>query len=355
MQRKIILFFSFIAFITSLQAQEYRWKVGFDYFFDNMEYAKSAYILPQTQNGIWLSPTGGIHWDAAHTIYAGVNVLKISGTKPIIDKTLLTAYYQYKTPKVHFRAGAFPRKEVLSNYSDFFFKDSVNNFMPLMQGFFWQMGSERNFFNAWIDWTGYATATERENFYLGLSGKVSRGILFGDFQSYLYHFAGTHPSNPMYGVSEQIQAMASVGVDYEKPNSLKTLVSLGILAGVERDRKAGVMHNPIGFVARANIEYWGIGTHNTLYVGNPRMRFFDEHGGDLYWGNQFLRGKSYFQSKWYVRLLESDYAAAKLNCNLHFSEGNLMFQQTLSVSACIDNFTSPRKKKVEYPWMRIFQ
>ena len=38
MQRKLILFFSFIAFITSLQAQEYRWKVGFDYFFDNMEY-----------------------------------------------------------------------------------------------------------------------------------------------------------------------------------------------------------------------------------------------------------------------------------------------------------------------------
>lgn len=357
MRKKPYLIFIavFLSVSYFVQAQEYRWRVGLDYFFDNMEYKKSSFILPQTQSGVWLSPMGGIHWDSCHTIYGGVNLLKIPGTKSTIDKTLLTLYYQYETPKVLFRAGAFPRKEVLSNYSDFFFKDSVNNFVPLIQGVFWQIGNNRNFFNAWMDWTGYATPTERESFYLGFSGKVSRGMVFGDFQSYLYHYAGTFPGNSLYGVSEQIQALASVGVDYRNENSLQLLVSAGVFAGFERDRKIDTHYTPVGFVARADAEFSGIGTQNTLYVGDSRMRFFDMHGDDLYWGNQFLRDKSYLQSKWYIRLLESARATARLNVNLHFSEGKMMFQQTLSVSASINNFTQSGKKKTVYPWMRIFQ
>ncbi len=348
-----LLFFLCLAAFS--HAQEYRWQLGMDYFFDNTEYEKSSFILPQTQNGIWLNPLGGISWDSHHTIYAGVNLLKIPGMKTAIDKVDVTVYYQYQTPKVLFRAGAFPRTEVLSNYSDFFFKDSVNHFMPIMQGVFWQMGNHRNFFNAWMDWTGYATPDSRESFYVGLSGKVSRNVLFADFQSYLFHFAGTHPGNPIYGVSEQLQAMASVGVEYENANTLKLMASAGILAGFERDRKAETEHKPMGFVARANAEYWGIGTQNTLYVGDPRMRFFSTHGGDLYWGTQFLRGSSYLQSRWYVRLLESGRASAQFNCNLHFSEGEIMFQQTLSVSANINNFSTSDKKKITYPWMKLFQ
>jgi len=148
--------------------------------------------------------------------------------------------------------------------------------------------------------------------------------------------------------------MASVGIEYESENSLKGMLSAGIFAGYERDRKAEESYAPVGFTARANAEYRGIGTENTLYAGDRRMRFFPEHGGSLYWGTQFLRGTSYVQSKWYIRLLESEYAKAQLNCNLHFSEGEVHFQQTLSVSASIDNFFKPGKKRVVYPWMRIF-
>ena len=202
-----------------MQAQQYRWKVGFDYFFDNQEYERSSFIDPQTMNGIRLRPLGGIAWDSLHTVVAGGDLLKIPGTKAAVDKVELTLYYQYKTPNILFQAGAFPRKEVLPNYSDFFFKDSVNNFMPLMRGLFWQIGKERQFFNMWMDWTGYATATERENFYVGFSGKMAHHLFFVDFQSYLFHYAGTHPGNPVYGVSEQLQGMTSLGVEYVSENS----------------------------------------------------------------------------------------------------------------------------------------
>lgn len=341
--------------IPALHAQQYRWGVELDYFFDNREYEKSTFTDPQTLHGIWLNTLGGVTWDSTHTIYAGVNLLKIPGMSKAVDKVDVALYYEYKKPKTLFRAGAFPRKEVLPNYSDFFFRDSVNLFMPLMQGVFWQIGEDANFFNAWMDWTGYATANTRESFYLGFSGKASKGILFGDFQSYIFHYAGTFPGNPAYGVSEQMQGMASVGLAYEAANSFKGLLSAGIFAGVERDRKAEETYKPVGFTARANAELYGIGTENRFYTGDARMRLFSVHGSDLYWGTPFLRGSTYLQSKWYIRLLESNYVSARINCNLHFSEGEVMFQQTLSITANIGSFYKPEKKKPDYLWMRIFR
>lgn len=352
--RLILLLLTFCT-VAATQAQDYLWKFDFDYFFDNREYKESSFTGPQTLNGIWITPAGGISWDSTHTIMAGVDLLKIPGMKHAVDKVDLTLYYQYQTPKTIFRAGSFPRRDALNNYSDFFFNDSVNYFMPLMQGLFWQIGRERNFFNAWMDWTGYATPENRESFFLGFSGKVAKGSLFADFQSYLYHYAGTKPGNSLYGVSEQMQGVASLGIEFDSRKNFKGLLSAGVFAGIERDRKADEDHKPIGFISRANIEYSGIGTENTLYAGDPRMRFYNRYGGDLYWGTPFLQGSAYLQSKLYVRLLESDRVKVRLNGNLHFTEGNVLFQQTLTVSASIDNFTNNSRKGTVYPWMRVFQ
>ena len=355
MRNRFVFVLFLLCMISALQAQEYRWRVGVDYFFDNREYKGSSFDEPQTIQGIWLNTLGGIAWDSTNAIHAGVNLLKMPGTDKFINKAEVTLYYQYNKPKWQFRVGAFPRKEVLSNYSDFFFNDSINHFMPLMQGIFWQVGREKNFFNGWMDWTGYAAPDTRESFFLGFSGKASRGIVFGDFQSYLFHYAGTFPGNSSYGVSEQIQAVASLGLEYESSRSFRGLLSAGIFAGVERDRKADETYKPVGLMARAEAELYGIGTENRLYIGDARMRLYPRHGRNLYWGNPFLRGSTYLQSKWYIRLLESNRVSARLNCNLHFSEGHLFLQQTLCLTANIGNFSSPNKKKVDYPWMRIFR
>lgn len=357
MQKKIYIFVLF-ALATSVfsHAQEYRWKVGLDYFFDNTEYGKSSFTDSETMNGIWLSPMGSIVWNGSHSINAGVNLLKIPGMDKAIDKTEVTVYYQYETTAIRFRAGAFPRKEVLGNYNDFFFADSVNNFVPLMQGVFFQMGGERNFFNAWFDRTGYATPTRHEHFFVGMSGKISRGLWFADFQSYMYHYSNTRPASENEGVSENMQLQASTGLQYRTENGFEGLVSVGTLMGYERDRRFDDQrYKPIGFVARANAEFCGIGTQNTLYAGDARMRLADTFGGDLYWGTPFLRATSYLQSKWYIRLMESDWAQVRFNCNLHFSERHVLFQQTFSVSANIGNFSLQNSRKTVFPWMKMFE
>lgn len=338
-----------------MHAQEYHWKVGLDYFFDNREYKASSYDIPRTLNGIWLNTLGGVVWEKRHAIYGGVNLLKIPGSGETIDDTDLSLYYQYKRPKMIFLAGLFPRQEVLSNYSDFFFSDSVNYFRPLTQGIFWQIGESDRFFNAWMDWTGHATEDTRESFFLGFSGKMSGKVFFADFESYLFHYAGTLPSNPAYGVSEQMQGIVSLGVRRQDSQGFSGSLSAGLFAGFERDRKEGDHYAPLGLAARADAEWHGIGTRNSLYWGDARMRLFPAHGSNLYWGNPFLRGKIYLQSKWYVRIMDSDHVSARLNCNLHFTEGKVLFQQTLTVSAVIGNFLSGDNRPVNYPWMNIFK
>ncbi|WP_352423030.1 hypothetical protein [Proteiniphilum sp.] len=354
MWKKFVFVICLLCMIPALLAQEYRWRVGVDYFFDNREYKHSSLTDPQTIHGVWFNTLGGVSWDSTHTIYAGVDLLRKTGTKKTIDKTDIIIYYQYRKPKTLFQVGTFPRNEVLPNYSDFFFEDSVTYFKPLIQGVFFQLGNDRNFFNAWMDWTGYATSTNRESFFLGFSGKASKKILFADFQSYLYHYAGTLPANPDYGVSEQMQIMASAGLERKEPDSFKWLLSAGVFAGVERDRKAEETYKPVGFVARADAEFYGIGTETRFYTGDARMRLFPRYGGDLYWGTPFLRGSSYLQSKWYIRLLESNRVSARVNCNIHVSEGKVLLQQTLSVTANISNFFNPKKKE-SHIWTNIFR
>lgn len=352
----LLLFLVMCAPLSHAQ-RNYKWNVGFNYFFDNNEYGNSSYTSSQTMNGIWLKPTVAYNWDDKNSIYAGINLLKIPGTDKIIDKTKLTLYYEYSNPKVIFRAGAFPKEETLSNYNTFFFSDSIRNFEPVMSGIFWQIGRGDTFFNLWLDWTSYANETRREKFYFGFSGKYTRGLMFADFQSYFHHNANTLPPTLGEGVRENMQVQFTAGIHYTNENSLDLLAAAGILAGLERDRRYDdAVYKPIGFVGRLDAEYAGIGTNNTLYIGDQHMYMYPLFKSDLYAGNPFLQGKSYLRSEWYVRIIESPRVNAKLNCNLHFSEKNLMFQQMFTVTANIGNFlpeNAPAYKRM--PWKRLFE
>ena len=356
MQRKLFYIIALFTLCFSMQAQEYQWNVELNYFFNNNENRASTLAPDKTMTGTWLNTLGGISWDNSHTLFGGVNLLKIPGLQPTINKVDVTLFYRFESPLMYFRAGAFPRKDVLSHYNTFFFRNYVHHFMPQMQGIFWQIGRNRHFFNAWLDWTGMPTPTQRESFLFGFSGRASTQVFFAEFQSYINHLANT-TAHSDYGVSEQMQILASLGAQHRTQNGFSGMASAGVLAAVERIRREDLTHRPVGFVVRANAEFWGIGTQNTLYVGNPRMKFYEREGNLLYWQTPFLRGSSYVKSSWYIRLLETRFARAKFSYVLHFSEGRVMEQQMLTVSADIGNVKGRRQESVNraFPWGRIFR
>jgi len=327
----------------SVFAQELQWKAGLNYFFDNTEYVRSTLTKDQTMNGVHFSPELGMSWDSVHAIFGGVNALKISGSKGFVDKIDFTAYYQYDSQNVKFQAGAFPRADLLSNYSDFFFQDSVINFRPVMQGFYLNIGNKNAFYNLWLDWVSHQTAVDREAFYIGASAHKSFGLLFADFQSYMFHYANVHPTNPAYHVCDNALAHLSVGASYNNHQGIDTLLfAVGVLGGFERDRGMGDdAFLPVAAVLRLNFQYRGFGTNNTLYIGDPRMIMYDKYGGNFYWGNPFLRSKSYLQSKFYVNVFNNDWINGKVGMNLHFSEKQIFYEQTFSLNVSLNSLTKP--------------
>lgn len=352
-----LLLFAALA-MASAHAQEFTWKLGYNYFFDNQEYALSNYTQDQTLHGMNLLPQLGVRLDNDQTVYAGVNLLKIAGTDSFTDGEDFMAYYQYKKPHLLFRAGAFPKEGMLDNYSTLFFKDSVNYFRPIMRGVFVEMNNDNDdFLNLWLDWTGYGSKDIRESFFVGASGLKRKNKLFAEMQSYLFHYANTTPTTDSLHVSEQFLMNLSVGASHSNQVGLDTLMfSVGGLLGMERDRGEGSgFKKPLGLTLRFNVEYNGIGTDNLAYFGDNRMSFYNNHGGNLYWGTPFLQGQSYVQSKWYVNLIQSHSTQARLGVNMHITEGEVLFQQAITLSININNQGKKERHSGSiFPLMRFF-
>lgn len=357
--KNLLLLVLLSASVFSCFSQELTWKLGYNYFFDNAEYSMSTYSTDQTMHGMNLTPELGLRLDDRQTVYAGVNLLKIAGSPSFTDAEDFLAYYQYKVPKVMFRAGAFPREDLLDNYSTLLFKDSIRYFRPVMHGVFVKVNNDNNdFFNVWLDWTGYGSESMRESFFVGVSGLKRKNVFFAEMQSYLYHYANTTPTTESLHVSEQFQMNLSLGASHSNQIGLDTLMfSIGGLLGLERDRaESSSFTKPIGLTIRFNAEYKGLGTDNTAYFGDKRMSFYNNHGDNLYWGTPFLQGSSYIQSKWYVQLIRSPRANAQVGINMHITEKELMFQQTITLSININKHgEKQRQSESIFPLMRLFK
>ena len=356
--RTLILLFLITISIPSF-SQELAWKVGYNYFFDNAEYSGSSFAQSQTLHGMNLMSEIGLKVDESQSIFAGINLLKTVGNQSFTNGKNFLAYYQYKNSNVLFKAGAFPKEDMLDNYSTFFFKDSVRYFRPVMQGLFVKLTNDnKDFVNVWLDWTGHCSKSVRESFFIGASGLKNKGVFFGEMQSYLFHRANTIPSTESFNVNEQFQMQLSVGAAHSNQTGLDTLLfSVGGLVGLERDRGVSKdFYKPIGLTMRFNAEYNGLGTDNIAYFGDKRMNFYDRHKDNLYWGTPFLRGKTYIDSKWYIQLIRSAKTNANIGLHMLFSEKKMLFQQTITLSVNINNQRRPQQHSQNiFPWMKFFK
>lgn len=322
-----------------LAGQTLNWKGNFEYFFDNAEFDRSTLVDDYTVSGIHIAPQIGINWDQHHSIFGGVDVMTLSGSKQVIDQAKVLGYYQYKSDNNTFYAGAFPRADLFSNYSELFFQDSVNFFRPVIQGLYFKHGTADAFVNVWLDWNGLRSPTDRETFFVGASGYKKWNLFFGNFQMYMFHFANTIPSNPTFSVCDNFQGQVSAGIDLSERVPLdKLLFSAGALIGFERDR--GMMdqpHAPIGGVIESELAYKIVGLDLLYYGGNKRMEFYDQYSSGLYWSTPFLQSNHYLQAKLYLKVLNNRYVQAKLSLKTHSSENRFFFEQQFSLAASLDN------------------
>ena len=320
-------------------AQEFLWQFGVHSFFNNNEFAGSSIKNSQTMAGARFAPQIGFGYDERHRAFIGIDALQEFGSYKGIDDFAPVAYYQFDDERFVFYMGAFPRKQAIDNYPRMFFQDSIKNYRPIMNGFFWEFRSPKDdCFNVWLDWTGRQTAKTREAFFMGWSGRYNRGIFYGIHYGYMFHYAGS--MNPVIpeSVIDNGLLLTSIGVSLsENTNFEKLDLNVGWLVGLERDRGASKKwQNPNGFISELKVEYRGVGLFNSFYSGNRQQIRYHLHQNSLYWGDPAYRAKTYNRTDFYINFIRNSAVNVKFIYSLHFLERNMYHEQSLYATFDLD-------------------
>ena len=340
--RIIILWFFLIVLALNVASQRISGGLNYDFFFDNNEYDRSELAVSQTMSGMHLIPDLQFRLDKHTSLNTGANFLFTHGDHPHLSTLMPLVYLRHETKKQKVWVGTFPRSSTLNEYSDLLFQDSIRYFRPNINGFMWQLQQNRSFIKLWLDWTGKQGVDVRESFMAGFSFSMPLvDKLNFSGESYLFHLANTRPRTPGFVVCDNAQSEIRLSWTEsfsKKENRLN--LSAGLLAAYERERAnpAGGSY-PLSMVLRAN--YYGkiISSENVWIYGEPRMLHYEKYAESLYWSSPFLRDKSYFRSKLNLHLVQKRKWNLTVGSHMHWSQGKLLFQQVMTVSAGIDRIT----------------
>ena len=333
----VIIFCTLISFDAF--SQDILWKASVNTFFDNNEFSKSEYKIPQTMSGVLVAPEIAIRWDSVHIVSAGINLLHEFGSSDQVDKFYLTAYYEFNKHPYRFMMGAFPRAIVLDKYPRLFFQDSIGYYRPNMNGIFWELNSGGNYLTLWLDWTSQISETVRESFFVGMSGRYDLGIIYLQHFDYMFHYAKDLDPVVDKGIYDNAMLLTSAGIDLREKTFLDVLdINAGWLSGIERSRKGEnkwVINN--GLLIETTIGYKRLGLMNTLYLGERQMTFYKEQSNNLYWGDPIYRAGNYNRTDFWINFIAGSNVNVRLTCSLHFAEGRVYHEQMLKALINFNN------------------
>jgi hypothetical protein len=356
MKRYSFLISIFWGICTSLSAQDIVWKVGVHSFFDNTEFDHSLVQTPQTMAGVHLAPEIGLSWTGNHRVFAGIDVLHEFGSDKTIGYYDPILYYEYAGKPFRFYMGAFPRQIALDKYPRMFFQDSIKNYRPVLNGFFWEFNSGKNQANIWLDWTGKQTHERRESFFMGWSGRYNPGIFYAQHFGYMFHYAKVKEPETDEPIHDNGLVLTSLGIDLASKTGFEKLeANAGWSVGLDRDRGSEFWNKQHGFLSEIKVEYKGVGVFNTYYIGENQQVYYGNHGNELYWGDPIYRSKEYDRADFYIQFIKTNVVNLKFTYSLHFTERQMYHEQSLYATFDLDNLKNRRKeKKYNYLWDNWF-
>ncbi|MBC7565590.1 MAG: hypothetical protein H7223_01325 [Pedobacter sp.] len=317
---------SIIAFIlttfNTVRAQNVEGSLGLHTFADNREYGKSR-RYPQTIFGIRFSPELGVLLDSTHRIRVGFNALHEFGSPSFTNRIDPVVYYQYLKNDWNFYMGAFPRYKLLTDYPRSILTDTLIYYRPNVEGMLLKYENEHFRQILWIDWTSRQTATARENFLFGLSGKYKTGLFFISHYAMMLHNAGPAVSIEGDHIEDNGALAIKVGIDLSEKTFLDSLTfSVGGLMSFERVRTVGGWQTPKGMLVDFHAEYKRFGIINSYYNGE---------GHNIRFGDRFYTSKVYNRTDLTWRPILFKNIEGILDLSFHFVDGVVDSQQAFGL------------------------
>lgn len=321
MTKKWSLFFVLsIVSIASYGQQVFEWELNFHGFADNREYVKSG-LYSQSILGMRVAPEVGISIDSTHRLRFGINFLQHFGDKPFNERVNPIAYYNYENRELSFYLGAFPRISLVGDYPRAVLNDTLLYSRPNIEGLFFRYKGARFNEQIWVDWTSRQTIDKREQFMVGLSGKVVRSRFSLSHYVTMLHTANT--TNGSYPVRDNATALVQLGYDLSGKLGLDSLsIAVGGLASLDRVRGEYDSRTPKGFIADVHAGYKAWFIHDTFYKGQAH---------DIQFGDRFYTKDTYNRLDLAWRPFRTGNVEGYFMFSLHFTPGEISNQQMIQL------------------------
>lgn len=335
-----------------VNGQKLEWKLGVEGFFDNGE-GDDTYRTTLTYSGIRATPELGLSWDEGkHRVMGGYSGHLEFGIKHGFTDGSPVLYYQYNTKPLTFTFGSFQRDKLLGDYPSFMISDTIRYYRPTMQGFAFQHQYKRGYFEAFLDWTGFRTDKDREQFMAGLSVKhaVGKEITENDqwskvngqfyigFEGYYYHYALTWQADESQHIHDNLVAHPFVGYKLDsRVTDAGVDARLGALASFDRERGLNNgKRTPIGFLGEVNAHYKRFYLEDIFYAGGHQQPFGKQYLGEFYWGDTYYHAPAYNRTDVRYQFIVNKYVSAYAGAIFNVTKAGLNWHQVLTLRMNLD-------------------
>ena len=316
----------------TLSAQEVVWRVDFASVVNNRE-GGDALRPDQTFIFTRLAPEVGV------TIDGGRNSLMAGAAwyQPLNDgltgyKVLPTLYYRYEGANgVSAALGWVPRTLLHERLPRYLWSDSLDYCTPNVRGALLHYSHHnRGWVQAVIDWRQMQTTTQREAFYVLLSGAVPMaGPLWLKGHIYYNHLAKRKHAPEGEGVNDDgsINPMLALHLH---PGSVRLGIEAGAIVQLQRTRAEGKWHTPAAFVANVNARWRWLEVDESVTAGKDLFPLYGQFGNQLNLGDPYYCSKFYSRTDVRAHLVQNHHVDVSAVLTYHATDRITGFWQQLS-------------------------
>lgn len=323
--------------VQSARAQNFVYKLDFDFYFDNLE-GSDPWYPTRTLFSVKLAPEVGLQMGRKHAFMVGANLIQDLGDSTFLTKADYTIYYRYLDHNFSALAGAFPRSYSIARYPKSFFREDWNFYNSNIDGLMLQYRNNRRtgYVEFFVDWYGQSQKYRIDEFMLTASSEYSflNKALFVGANGLLNHYKNDYKLQDSY-LLERAFYNVYVGTDlsFVLPFFDEARIGFGTLSSMEHKRHLEFeteWQNNIGWQADLSLKWKGLGLSNSFYFGDSQMIYFQQYGNDMYFGSPFYQSKRYNRTDLSYEWKKS-FFSVKADVAIHVTPGYVANQEMLTL------------------------
>lgn len=309
--------------------------------FDNRE-GDTQHAAAKTFFQTQLAPEIGVSLlDGRHRVAAGVVWTQPIGCEWEGHRLSPTVYYRYQDKGLRFAMGMFGRDQLYAEMPHYIWNDSVKYAQRNIRGAMIGYRNENGYFQAFIDWRGMQTKTQREAFNIIASGERRHAggkFLWGGL-AMMNHLALDKSGNPDQHVIDNLLYNPYAGIDFAKTFPRLPLDSCalraGILGDLTRDRGDGEWKTPLGIWADLDVAWRFLELKNTFYAGGRLYPLYGRYSFILDQGEPYYAASLYNRTTVGVVFLRRSFMELKATLDFNLAPSHFNFYQRVLLSFSI--------------------